>query len=330
MNTDNQAKSQKFNLKKILIVLVIAIVLIIGIIVSFTIAGRPYDRTNNQYTAVKIKENYSIEEVAATLHKKKIIGDESKFVTLSNLIMHGKSYKAGTYYLSPSMSFSEISSTITNGITTKEGFTIPSGYTVEQTAAALEQAGVCDSDEFLAIAADEDLTAFDFIDKDVDGSAKLEGFLFPTEYEINPDANAAMVVINMLNEFDNNFTDEYRARAEELGLSIREVVIIASIIEKTTTVDSEKAEISAVIHNKLNLDMKFDGGYPDSPLCSPGIKSIVAALYPSDSENIYYVLSDKLDGTHIFTSDEDEYNELLKAYELAVEKKSAEEQPEEE
>lgn len=317
MTTDNQAKSLNINLKRILIILVIALVLIIGIIVSFSIAGRAYDKTKVQYKTVEIRENSSIQEVASTLKDKKIIGDEDKFVTLTNLLVHGKSYRSGTYYLSPSMNFAEIANIMINGISNSHGFTIPAGYTVEQTAAALDQAGFCDRDEFLTVVSEIDLSSFGFIDNSVDGPEKLEGFLLPTDYDCNSEANAAMIVINMLNEFDNIFTDEFRDRADELEMSVRDVITIASIIEKTTLDDKEKPAISAVIHNKLNLGMSFDGGFPDGPLCSPGIESIKAALYPEENENIYYVLSDKLDGTHVFTDNKDEYEELLKAYKAA-------------
>ena len=62
---------------------------------------------------------------------------------------------------------------------------------------------------------------------------------------------------------------------------------------------------------------------PAVPLCSPGEKAIIAALYPADNENTYYVLSSRLDGTHVFTSDEEEYKQLLEEYEAAVKERDA-------
>lgn len=329
MNTENQSTALKFNLKKILIILVIALALIIGIIVSFSIACRPYDKTNNQYIAVEIKENYSLEDIAHKLHKKKIIGSEDKFITLTHLIIHGKEYQPGTYYLSPAMDFRSIANTMINGISTDEGFVLPAGYTVENTALALDQAGLCDKDEFMEVATTVDYSSFDFIDNSIYGAGKLEGFLFPTKYEVGDEANAAMIIMSMLNEFDNIFNDEYRARTEELGLSIRDVITIASIIESETTIDGERAAISAVIHNKLNLGKSFENGYPSGPLCSPSHESIKAALYPEDNENIYYVLSDKLNGSHVFTADKDEYKVLKEAYEAAIAVKEEEQKSKE-
>lgn len=321
MNTKTKAKLSKFNLRKILIILVIAIAVIIGIIVSFSIAGRPYDETNNSYKTVKIREGYDVEDIASVLHKKGIIGNEDKFVSLSHMLIHGVSFKPGVYYLSPSMNYRSITNTITKGITMGEGFELPAGYTVKQTAASLDQAGFVKKDEFLEIASTLDLSEFSFIDENIDGYEKIEGYLLPGRYDGDPDANSAMILITMLNEFDNYYNDEFRARADEMGLSTKDVVIIASMIEKATSIEKEKSDISSVIHNKLNLGSKFDGGFPAAPLCSPSRESIKAALYPTDTENLYYVPDARLNGTHIFTSDRREYLALLDAYNQAVENK---------
>lgn len=252
MKSDNQTKSNKFNLKKILIVLVIAIVAIAGIVVAFSIQNT-----------------------------KKMHSDAIAELKL------------------------------------KEGFKLSSGLTVEETAKALDEAGFVDKDEFLTAAENLSAEDFDYLDSASYGADKLEGFLFPTKYEVSKDADATMMVITILNEFENAFTDEFRDRADEMNMSIRDIIIIASMIEQETDLDKERADISAVIHNRLNMGKKIDGGMPDKPLCSPGIESIKAALYPVETENIYYVLSDKLDGSHVFTADKAEYKELKKAYEAA-------------
>lgn len=250
MNSDNQTKSNKFNLKKILIVLVIAIVAIASVIAVVSVEN-----------ARKIKSDAIAE------------------------------------------------------LKLKEGFKLASGLTVKETAKALDKAGFVDKKEFLTAAENLDADDFKYLDSEEDGYAKLEGFLFPTKYEVSKDADATMMIITMLNEFENAFTQEFRDRADEMGMSIRDIIIIASVIEQETDIDKERADISAVIHNRLNMGKKIQGGTPDRPLCSPGIASIKAALYPVDSDNIYYVPSDRLDGTHVFTADKAEYKELKKAYE---------------
>ena len=142
-------------------------------------------------------------------------------------------------------------------------------------------------------------------------------FLNQRPFSSVAEADETMIIVTMLDSFSHFYNDDYRARTEELGLTIRDVVTIASMIERETNVESEKARISSVIHNRLNLGMIPEEEFPEIPLCSPGKSSIEAALYPSEDENIYYALSDKLDGTHVFTSDENEYNTFVEAYNKA-------------
>jgi UPF0755 protein len=102
---------------------------------------------------------------------------------------------------------------------------------------------------------------------------------------------------------------------------------MASMIEKETSVDKERATVSGVIHNRINMELTSVKDLPEKPLCSPGKESIMAALYPEEHEYTYYVLSSSLDGTHKFTDDEEEYKKWLKEYEDAV--KAASEEAEE-
>ncbi len=326
-NKSSQLKTNK-KYKRLLVVLLAVLALIIACVISVWAIEKPYDRTHNTYTKVVVKEGDSTADIAAKLEKKGIIGNASGFEFISKIKMYNGKYQAGTYFLSPCMSMSSIANTIINGISTGTGFELPAGLTVEQTAKALEQAGFVDKDEFLKMASDVDFSIFDFIDEDVQGAEKLEGYLLPGKYDMSADANEAMIITTMLNQFGNYFTEECRNRAESLGYSTRDILIIASMIEKETTLDKERSAISAVIHNKLSKGIEFKGGFPDAPLCSPSIESINAALYPDESENTYYVLSDKLNGSHVFTSDRNEYKELKAKYDAAMEKKSTEKEAE--
>lgn len=327
---ENESSQQKTNkkYKRLLVVLLVVIALIMACVITVWAIGKPYDRTHNTYTKVVVKKGDSTADIAEELEKKGIIGNASDFVFLSRIKMYNGKYQAGTYFLSSCMSMSSISNTIMNGISTSTGFELPAGLTVEQTAKALEQAGFVDKDVFLKMASDVDFSIFDFIDEDVQGPEKLEGYLLPGKYDMSTDANEAMIITTMLNQFGNYFTEECRSRARSLGYSTRDILIIASMIEKETTIDKERTAISAVIHNKLSKGIEFKDGFPDAPLCSPGIESINAALYPDESDNIYYVLSDKLNGSHVFTSDRNEYRELKEKYDAAMKEKSTEKEAE--
>lgn len=297
---------------------------VFAVFISIRYLARPYDKTLSTYTAVTIEEGQDLDDVAAMLEEQEIIGDAGNFALVSKL-MRNTDFKPGMYFLSPSMTSVEISRLMTKGLTTSQGFNIPEGYTVEQVATALARDGLVDREKFLRAAASKELREIEFVNGRITGSDQVQGFLFPGSYSIDTNADESMIIITMLDGFGNFFNDDYRARAEELGLSIREVVVIASIIENETSVSREMPEISAVIHNRLNLGIKDDTGIlkdaklTSVPLCSPGPDAIIAALYPDEQEYIYYVHSSRLDGTHLFTDDEEGYDTLVTEYNDALE-----------
>lgn len=323
MSKFTETINKKYNLKKWLTVVLIIILIILALFAVSRVMGRAYDRTNFTYTEVVIKDGDTTAEIAATLKKNGIIENTGNFEILSALGFRTGKYKSGTYFLSPCMNFSQISHELINGITTNSGFTLPAGYTVNETILALDQAGISGKDDLKKVVETVDFSSFSFIDPNVDSSVRLEGFLYPDTYKMDSNASAIMVITTMLNQFDNNYTAEFKARAEELGLTTRQVITIASIIEKETKIDKEKATISSVIHNKINMNIPFEGGFPQNPLCSPGLESIKAALYPEETEYLYYTFSDKLNGSHVFATDEAQLETLKATYQSAKEAKQS-------
>ena len=298
-------------------IIAVIIAVVFAVLLFFNIMQKPFDRTNNEYTSVTIEEGDDLNAAAKRLEEAGIVESSSRFSLVSRMALQ-TDIKPGTYYLSPSMDSVSIAKAICKGNVTLNGFIIPDGFTADQTFTSLARDGFGDKDAFMKAASDPFLQDIDFIGKDVDGAEQIEGFLLPGTYRLNTEADETMIIMTMLDSFSNFFNDDYRARADELGLSVREVVVIASMIEKETSVDSEKARISSVLLNQMNLEMIE---LPKVPLCSPGEASITAALYPEDSEDIYYVLSSKLDGSHVFTSDEAEYNALLEEYNQAAQER---------
>lgn len=305
-------------LRVILGILILVLAVLIAVFAVITNMAAPYDRTMTTYKNVEVKSGDTLEDVAETLVDEGIIDKPGDFITVAKLSRSDKP-RPGLYYLSPSMNSVEIARTVVNGISTSSGFTIPAGYNLDQIASALERDGIADKEAFLEAASSEDLKEFEIIGDNKLGSNQVEGFLFPGEYTIGYDADESMLIMTMLNQFDLFFNEDYRARTDELGLSIREVVYIASMIELETGIDKEKPAISAVIHNRYNLELLPADELKKAPLCNPGEESIKAALYPEDNDNIYYVYNSKLDGSHVFTDDEEEYNRLLEEYKKASE-----------
>ena len=302
---------RKFHKPLIIIAVIIAVVF--AVLIVFNILVRPYDKTCSTYSNLTIEEGDDAASVSQKLEDEGFIGNASTFRLVSSLILR-TDFKPGTYYLSPSMDSVSIAKALCLGNVTTDGFIIPDGFTVDQTISSLARDGFGDKDAFLRAAGDPFLGELDFIGTDIKGASQVEGFLMPGTYRLDTEADETMIIVTMLDNFSHFFNDDYRARTEELGLSIRDVITIASMIERETSIDGERAQISSVIHNRLNLGMMAPEDFPAVPLCSPGQASIKAALYPSEDENTYYVLSDKLDGSHVFTADEGEYNTLVEAY----------------
>jgi UPF0755 protein len=217
--------------------------------------------------------------------------------------------------------------------------TLPEGLTGQEVAALLQEKGVLASADFLKEFERPELIA------SWDGEARdLEGYLFPDTYQFSKNAEAAGVAARMVDRFQSVFTREWRRRAADLGWTIRQVVTLASLIEKETSRPEERTLVSAVFHNRLNIGMKldcdptiiyalkkkgqYDGdlrfrdmkldspyntylhrGLPPGPICNPGRGSLQAALYPAAEPYLYFVAIGN--GRH-------EFNENFRNHQQAV------------
>ena len=165
-------------------------------------------------------------------------------------------------------------------------------------------------------------------------NGNLEGYLFPKTYEVNSRASARSVVQMLLKQFQVETEKLEWSRAQSLGVTPYQVVIIASLIEREAKLPVDRPLIASVIYNRLrnnmylgidatvqyalgqwkpvltNKDLEVDSPYntykkkglPPAPICSPGFESIRAALYPASTDYIYYILTG-VDGKHSFTAD---------------------------
>ena len=212
--------------------------------------------------------------------------------------------------------------------------TIPEGYVIDQIAERLDkQAGVPQS-EFKSLAksgATQFAGDHPYL-ADVYGGS-LEGYLFPKTYRVKEGSSAREVLEMMLDQFDREIAQVDLKQASERGLTLNQLVVLASMIERESRLDSERPLISSVIHNRLrtdsflkidatieyvlgkkrfrltNQDTKIDSPYntytrkglPPGPISNPGLKSLKAAAAPAETQLLYYVLTGK-DGSHTFTT----------------------------
>lgn len=247
--------------------------------------------------------------------------------------------QAGDYFLSPSQSLSEIVDKLVAGDVHRETlrFTIPEGLFVADIAARLADKGIVDEERFLELASDLSLWQdYWFIQEMPEGSeVPLEGYLFPDTYEIfAAEENREELIIHlMLRQFEKVFTQEMREQAEAMGMSVHEVVTLASIVEKEAIVDHERPIIAGVFLNRLEKPMALQScatvnyilqdftirnlskeqmaipspyntyinrGLPPGPIAAPGQASLKAVLWPKRTDYLYFVAKDDGSSEHYF------------------------------
>lgn len=234
---------------------------------------------------------------------------------------------AGTYLLIPGQRSTAILSKLVRGETHVVVVTIPEGFMHKQIAAALASAANVDSAAVVELVSDEGLLRELGID-----APSLEGYLFPDTYRVPWEIGAEEAVRMMISRLFEVADSTFLTRAEELSLTRHQVLTLASIIEAETKLDAERPLVSAVYHNRMRRGMRLEadptvayamGGYkgrlfyrdlqiespyntykhaglPPGPVCSPGMASINAALYPdTTSQAIYFVAQGN--GGHIFS-----------------------------
>ena len=330
-------------MKKLIGLILLAFLLVLGYMFFNQYTEKmamPMDMESNEYIAVDIPSGSTTEDIANILKNHGLIRSDFTFKYLSRKKNYDGKYQAGTYMLGFNMSMEEIMSFMKQGSAEKDTvrFTIPEGYDLKRVADVLEEQGLIDREEFFDIIADGDFS-YDFLKDLPKEENRLEGFLFPDTYEIYTNASEEEIIDKMLTRFDQLFTDEYYQRVEELGFSIKDIITLASIIERESLLNKERPIVSSVFHNRLEIDMMLQScatvqyvlgevkpklstadtriespyntylhkGLPPGPIASPGLESIKAALYPEDTKYLYFVA--KGDGSHAFATT---YNEFLK------------------
>lgn len=345
---------------------------LIGLVVVTLLAIYAWNYVNSHYIA-PVDAN-STEQVEFTIERGSSLTTISKQLEQAGLIRNATVFKyyvdfsdmsskiiAGTYTLSPAMTFNDIVDVIKRPTEIKSTVTITfkEGYTVEQIAEAVREAGVVKNTvEFEKLFNDEEAFAsYDFIADVVLDNQKsvakrkyvLEGYLFPDTYNFYTTSSEETVIKRLLDQFNKVFTDAYKARAKELGMTVDEVVTLASIIEREAKLEDFK-KVSAVFHNRLNANMKLGScatvqyfknerrlvwtteelqedspyntyiysGLPIGPICNPSKAAIEAALYPDeqamDEGYLYFCLGDPETGETYFFKTSEEHEAFKQQY----------------
>jgi len=345
--------------KTILRIVVILLVIVVAAVIAGTLymhnLNKPYKSSDKAIVTVTIPSGSTTTDIGTILKEKGIISSADSFKYYSKFKGYDSKYLAGSYGLSASMSLDKIAKIIISGKTNNIVFTIPEGYTEYDIAKKLAKLGIVNKSSFIKTLEGGSFTSsYSFLQDAQSGKHKLEGYLFPSTYSVAADADDSTIVKAMLDKYDEVFTDEYKARAKKLGYSENEIIIIASIIEKESGVAKDRKNVASVIYNRLDdgmplqmdstvqyvlglsnnrkedlsiddtqVDSKYNtyqnAGLPPGPICCPGEAAIKAALYPANTKYMYFILSDKLDNSMVFSSTYKQFLKDKKAYYKAKE-----------
>lgn len=329
--------------KLVVAVLVIAVVAFVG--AGLWLRGeidRPHDHPAAQ-KAITIEPGASTSVILARLQREGILDSDLTVKLWLKFFEPGVSFKAGDYRFKSPISPRQVINQLAKGDIAALQFTVPEGYNQYDIARVLaglnglKQSATAKppmtQDEVLKLFKNVSLIA------DLDPQATtLEGYLFPDTYEYTASSTREQLVEAMVKRFRKVYTAESQQRAAELGMTTRQIIALASLIEKEAKVDAERELISSVFHRRLKMgvplacdptviyaalvegkyrgkiyqsDLDRDSAYntykraglPPGPIASVGRRSIQAALNPAETDYLFFVVdAAKNDGSHKFSA----------------------------
>lgn len=330
----------------------LAVCLAISVVISVSLISCVNDvlaigRDGETSIEVVLPNNADTKTAVSVLKDSGLIKNEF-FCTLFIKAMGYKddNYLPGVYYFTENMGIEKMIKRFKTSSTRGAiiSITIPEGYTVDQIFERLEKNNVCTSSALYKTIDEVDFSKeYDFIpgaEAGKDCYHILEGFFFPATYEFEQGADPATVVRTFLNAFQQQWTEEYSQKAEELGMSVSEVISLASVIEKEGANAKQFTQVSSVLHNRLNKSglyplLQCDStrdyvtntisarvmskselnkyianyntyeceGLPVGAICNPGTVAIEAALNP-EMNNYYFFAHDKKQNIYLAETQE--------------------------
>ncbi|MCD8312415.1 MAG: endolytic transglycosylase MltG [Firmicutes bacterium] len=309
---------------------------------------------------ITIPELATINDVAEILYENGLIEYPEIFKIYANFQGDDGEFVAGEYSLSTTLNYGQLLDSFKSTETTEIiSITIPEGYTTDEIIALFVENGIGTYDGFVEAINEYDWSleySYWFIDElEENGYSdsrhyRLEGYLFPDTYYFYTTASEVSVIAKLLDNFETKFPDTYRARAEVLGMTVDEIVTLASMIQSEAKYLSEYALVSSVFHNRLNNSGSYPylesvatiiyaiyhdtgerpttlesvsynsdyntythTGLPPGAICNPGYNALTYALYPTESDYFYFVTN--TDGYSVFSTTYAEHLAAIEAVE---------------
>lgn len=297
---------------------------IIVILIMFVFADVCGIGGSKKMIDIKVENGAGASVIADKLKETDIISHKAIFKIYSRLT--GKHiYQMGTHKLNSSMSYKEIINVLqTTPESDEVQILIPEGYELRQIADVLEENGLINRDVFMSEVESGDFD-YEFVKQIPNRNNRLEGYLFPDTYKFSKNETEHDIIDKMLSNFDKQVMPLYQQSG--CSMSLDDIVILASVIEREAASDNDRGKVASVFVNRINKGMKLEScatvqyilkerksvlsiedtkiespyntyindGLPIGPIASPGISSINSAIYPEQTNYIYFLASE--DGT---------------------------------
>jgi len=270
----------------------------------------------NKNIEIFFQKGISPKAMAVKLKEADLIQSTGLFVAIVKLFGWSKELKAGRYEFNKNDGTFKILKKIKNGRSLNVKITIPEGFDIEKIGKLLEDKDIGSRIVFAETAKKQN----------------MEGFLLPETYFVDPAATEKDIIKIMNDEFNKFWTSEFDERAKQLKMTKKNIIILASIVEKEAVSSDEKNIIAGIFYNRLSKkmrlescstvlyamginkerltfdDLKFNSPYntykhaglPPGPICNPGKETIMSVLFPKKTSYLYFV--SKGDGTHLFAT----------------------------
>ncbi len=295
---------------------------------------------------VYIRPNSSLKEICKTLQNEKIISNATYFNFYVRWKGASTKIKSGELRFYTTSRPKEVLNILVKGHPVLYPITVPEGFNLYQVAMRLVETQLVDKKKFLEACFDKE-----FIESLGIVGSSVEGYLFPDTYAFSKYLGEKLIIKRMVDRFAEVFTPELEKKAKQLQLSKKEIVILASIVEKETGASFERPLIASVFLNRLKKGMKIQSdptiiygmweryngnltkadlqertpyntytiyGLPVGPIANPGRDSIKAVLFPAKTDYLYFVAKNDESGTHIFSKNLKEHNAAVNKYQKGL------------
>ena len=340
----NNVRAKALKVTAIALVVVLAIAGTVGYQAFRFVRSAP--SSDNSIVVFEVKEGQSLSEVARRLEAERLITDSRKFRAYARIKALASSVRVGEYALRRNMSPGEILKILSSGRSIEYVVTVSEGLNRFEIAAIVEKLGIGSRSEFLKMTAEPELI------RSVLGESypTLEGYLFPETYYVTRASGARGLIKQMVGKFKEKFSKIDLRSDTAVSLTPRQVVILASIVEKETAAPEERPVISSVFHNRLKKNMRLQtdptviygiwektgewdrnisrqdlitptpyntyviSGLPPAPIANPGFEAMQAAAKPAQSEFLFFV--SRNDGTHVFSREYGQHKNAVVEYQM--------------